>query len=69
MPNRTHRKPSGILQDAGEVEVVSPHQGAVRHRHAMVVSFASEADLRRALDLHLCAYRHGQDIQERINNG
>lgn len=57
-------KPNGILQDAGELAVLTPNQGAVRHQFAMVVTFDSEDDLRRAIARHQCAYRNGQRVQE-----
>lgn len=58
--------PRGILQDAGEMAVVTEHGGHVRHRYALVVSFSSEQELRRAIADHRCVYRDGQAIQERI---
>lgn len=61
--------PRGILQDAGELAVLSEESGQVHHRHAMVVAFNSEEELRQALADHHCAYRDGQAIQERIANG
>ena len=71
MPSATTRRPEprGILQDAGEVEVLTAESGQVRHRHALVIAFTSEADLRRAVADHRCAYRDGQDIEERIAHG
>ncbi|SDK70592.1 hypothetical protein [Billgrantia gudaonensis] len=61
--------PRGILQDAGELHVLSEHSGQVHHRHALVVAFNSEEELRQALAGHRCAYRHGREIEERIANG
>lgn len=58
------RLPLGTLQDAGEVAVLTPNQGAVRHRFALVVAFDSEEALRAALDDHQCRYRDGQRVQE-----
>lgn len=52
----THRMTShapqalGTLQDAGELAVMTPNEGPVRHRYAMVVAFESEDELRRALE-------------------
>ncbi|GEK74203.1 MULTISPECIES: hypothetical protein [Halomonas] len=71
MPIAQHHQPEprGILQDAGEVEVMTADSGQVRHRYAMVVAFNSEEDLRQALADHHCAYRDGQAVQERIAHG
>lgn len=63
-PRRAGGQPLGTLQDAGEVAVLTPKQGAVRHQFAMVVAFDSEAELRRALQGHACRYRHGQRAEE-----
>ena len=68
-PHQRGGQPLGTLQDAGELAVLTPNQGAVRHRHALVVSFTSETELRRALKHLQCAYRQGKDIQEQIHNG
>ncbi|MAR73682.1 MAG: hypothetical protein CME78_15820 [Halomonas sp.] len=62
-----HKAPRGILQDAGELAVLTEGSGRVRHRFAMVVSFDSEEELRRALKKHRCSYRDSQAIQERIH--
>ncbi len=56
--------PRGILQDAGELAVASDRTGHTRHRYAMVVSFNTEEDLKRAIEAHRCAYRDSQSIQE-----
>ncbi|MBB3141247.1 hypothetical protein [Halomonas organivorans] len=71
MPIAQHHRPEprGILQDAGELAVLSEDSGQVHHRYAMVVAFNSEEELRQALADHHCAYRDGQAIQERIANG
>ncbi len=61
--------PRGILQDAGELAVASDRAGNTRHRYAMVVSFATEDELRRAIDAHQCRYRDGQAIQEAKHHG
>jgi hypothetical protein len=58
------RQPLGTLQDAGEVAVLTPNQGTVRHQFALVIAFESESELRRALKRHACRYRDGQRIQE-----
>lgn len=63
------QQPTGILQDAGELSVVSELSGRVSHRYAMVIAFDSEEALRRALEEHRCAYRDGQAIQEQIAHG
>jgi|GEM_PF-1741900 len=63
----THTPPRGILQDAGELAVLTENEAPTRHRFAMVVSFNSEEDLKRALAEHRCAYRDGQAIQERMH--
>lgn len=66
----THRMTShapqalGTLQDAGELAVMTPNEGPVRHRYAMVVAFESEDELRRALEEHRCSYRDGQAVEE-----
>lgn len=60
-------KLTGILQDAGELEVRTHDSGYTRHRFAMVVAFDSEVALRQAIAAHWCAYRNGQAIQERIH--
>ncbi|SOC56425.1 hypothetical protein SAMN05421509_10734 [Chromohalobacter canadensis] len=54
----------GTLQDAGELAVMTPNEGPVRHRYAMVVAFESEDELRRALEEHRCSYRDGQAVEE-----
>lgn len=59
--------PHGILQDAGELAVLSEDNGQVRHRYAMVIAFDSEEALRTALEEHRCVYRDSQAIQERIH--
>lgn len=71
MPMTSQRRPEprGILQDAGEVEVLTEQCGQVRHRFAMVVAFNSEEELRQALADHHYAYRDGQAVQERIAHG
>lgn len=61
--------PHGILQDAGEMAVITEHSGQVRHRYALVVAFNSEQELRQAIADHRCVYRDGQAIQERIEGG
>lgn len=58
------RAPGGILQDAGEIEVITPNQGAVTHRHAMIVAFGTEEELRRAISARRCSYRDGERVQE-----
>lgn len=58
------RAPGGILQDAGEIEVTTPHEGTVTHRHAMVIAFGTEAELRRAIIARRCSYRDGERVQE-----
>ncbi|MBZ5875983.1 hypothetical protein [Chromohalobacter israelensis] len=58
------QQPTGILQDAGEIAVVTPNTGETRHRYAMVVAFESEDELRRALEEHRCSYRDGQAVEE-----
>lgn len=63
----SHTTPRGILQDAGELAVLTENEGATRHRFAMVVAFDSEQDLKRAIAEHRCAYRDGQAIQERAH--
>ncbi|MBZ9576758.1 hypothetical protein [Modicisalibacter sp. MOD 31.J] len=64
MHNHQNAIPRGTLQDAGEVAVLSDSNEPTRHRYAMVVAFASEEDLRRAIDEHRCAYRDSDRIQE-----
>ncbi|WP_416139042.1 hypothetical protein ACM26W_01145 [Halomonas sp. HK25] len=63
-PRRLSGQPTGTLQDAGEVAVLTPNQGETHHRFAMVVAFDSEAELRRALKGHACRYRNGQRVEE-----
>lgn len=58
------RTPTGTLQDAGEVAVLTPNQGKVNHRFALVVAFESEEQLRQAIAGHQCRYREGQRAQE-----
>ncbi|WP_280570668.1 hypothetical protein [Chromohalobacter sp. 296-RDG] len=58
------QQPTGILQDAGEVAVMSPNAGETHHRYAMVVAFESEDELRRAIQEHRCTYRDGQSVEE-----
>lgn len=57
-------QPMGTLQDAGEVAVLTPNQGTVRHQFALVVAFENEAALRRAIKSQQCRYRNGQRVQE-----
>ncbi len=61
--------PRGILQDAGELEVLTENSGQVHHRHALVIVFDSEDELRKAITAHCCAYRDGQLVQEMKANG
>lgn len=60
----SHQAPTGTLQDAGELAVLTPNQGAVRHQFALVVAFENEAQLRRAIEEHQCRYRDGQQVEE-----
>lgn len=61
------RQPLGTLQDAGEVAVLTPDQGQVRHQFALVIAFDSEQQLRQALAGRQCHYREGQRAQELIH--
>ncbi|MDL4862274.1 hypothetical protein NPJ88_008005 [Halomonas elongata] len=61
--------PRGTLQDAGELAVFTENSGSVRHRHALVIAFDSEDELRKAITDHRCAYRDGQRVQEIKANG
>lgn len=58
------RQAIGTLQDAGELAVLTPNQGTVRHQFALVVAFESESQLRQAIDEHGCRYRPGKRIEE-----
>jgi hypothetical protein len=49
-------RPRGLLQDAGEVTVVTPRNRRVRHRHALVIAFDDERELAAAVEQCGCQY-------------
>ncbi|SHE99643.1 hypothetical protein SAMN02745148_01551 [Modicisalibacter ilicicola DSM 19980] len=63
----SHTPPQGILQDAGELAVLTENAEPTRHRYAMVISFESEDQLRQALGHRRLDYRVGITAQERMH--
>ncbi|WP_227369859.1 hypothetical protein [Halomonas sp. M20] len=63
----SHSAPQGILQDAGELAVLTENAEPTRHRYAMVISFESDDQLREALGHRRLDYRVGITAQERMH--
>lgn len=56
---RLHQAPAGVVQDAGEITVVSREQRTC-HQIAILVSFNSMEELQTALDAGACQLRRIQ---------
>lgn len=64
----TDHRPA-TLHDAGELAVVTEGGERTLHRHALVLTFASEREMYRAIEAQGCAYQARAELAEQQLRG
>lgn len=57
---------AGILQDAGEVTVISSNKEQTRHRYALVIGFESQEQMQQVLQSTRCNFKPGKSLEPEI---